>query len=254
MSRTFRTLLSDTWRCLSFVGVGAGLLMLGACAGGSDIFGSSPPPAVQPPQAQLPAEAGPGQVKVALILPLSASGNAAVAAQSMKNAAEMALAEFNSPNVFLMVKDDLGTPSGAQQAAQQALDEGAEVILGPLFAQSVQAAAQVARPRNVPIIAFSTDASVAARGVYLLSFLPESDVDRIVEYAIANGKRSFAALLSDGAYGNVVEAELKQVVELARAGKLKPIPIEKRPLSEVSRTLDELKAGTIVGRVVAEIG
>ncbi len=48
-------------------------------------------------------------------------------------------------------------------------------------------------------------------------------------------------------------AELKQVVELARAGKLRPIPIEKRPLSEVSRTLDELKAGTIVGRVVAEI-
>jgi D-arabinose 1-dehydrogenase-like Zn-dependent alcohol dehydrogenase len=49
-------------------------------------------------------------------------------------------------------------------------------------------------------------------------------------------------------------AELKQVVELARAGKLKPIPIEKRPLSEVSRTLDELKTGKIVGRVVAEIG
>jgi D-arabinose 1-dehydrogenase-like Zn-dependent alcohol dehydrogenase len=48
-------------------------------------------------------------------------------------------------------------------------------------------------------------------------------------------------------------AELKQVVELARAGKLKPIPIEKRPLSEVSRTLDELKTGKIVGRVVAQI-
>jgi D-arabinose 1-dehydrogenase-like Zn-dependent alcohol dehydrogenase len=48
-------------------------------------------------------------------------------------------------------------------------------------------------------------------------------------------------------------AELKQVVDLARAGKLKQIPIEKRPLSEVSRTLDQLKAGTIVGRVVAQI-
>jgi D-arabinose 1-dehydrogenase-like Zn-dependent alcohol dehydrogenase len=48
--------------------------------------------------------------------------------------------------------------------------------------------------------------------------------------------------------------ELKKVVELARSGKLKPIPIEKRPLAEVSRTLDELKAGQIVGRVVAEIG
>ncbi len=48
-------------------------------------------------------------------------------------------------------------------------------------------------------------------------------------------------------------AELKEVVALARAGKIKPIPIEKRPLAEVSRTLDQLKAGSIVGRVVAAI-
>ncbi|HEY2990401.1 MAG TPA: alcohol dehydrogenase [Candidatus Binatia bacterium] len=48
-------------------------------------------------------------------------------------------------------------------------------------------------------------------------------------------------------------AELNEVVALARAGKLQPIPIQKRPLSEVNRTLDELKAGAIVGRVVVEI-
>jgi len=48
-------------------------------------------------------------------------------------------------------------------------------------------------------------------------------------------------------------AELKEVVALARAGKLKRIPIEKRPLSEVSRSLDQLKAGAVIGRVVAEI-
>ncbi len=48
-------------------------------------------------------------------------------------------------------------------------------------------------------------------------------------------------------------AELKAVVELARAGKLKQIPIEVRPLAEVSRTLDELKVGKVVGRVVAKM-
>ena len=73
-------------------------------------------------------------VKVGLILPLSATGNAGVAAQSMKNAAEMALAEFQNPNIQLLVKDDGGSPQGAQQGAQQALAEGAEIILGPLFA------------------------------------------------------------------------------------------------------------------------
>jgi len=56
---------------------------------------------------------------------------------SMRNAAEMALAEFNAPDLQLLVKDDAGTAPGAQQAAQQALDEGAEIILGPLFALSV---------------------------------------------------------------------------------------------------------------------
>ncbi len=48
-------------------------------------------------------------------------------------------------------------------------------------------------------------------------------------------------------------AEIKEVVALARRGKLKPMPIQKRPLSEVSRTLDELKAGAVVGRVVVEM-
>ncbi len=113
----------------------------------------------------------------------------------MKNAADMALAEFSAPNIQLLVKDDGGTAEAARQGAQQALDEGAEIILGPLFAQSVSVVGQLARARNVPVIAFSTDANVASHGVYLLSFLPESDVDRIVQHATSTGKRSFAALI-----------------------------------------------------------
>jgi ABC-type branched-subunit amino acid transport system substrate-binding protein len=128
----------------------------------------------------------------------------------MKNAAEMALSEFQNPNVQLLIKDDAGSAQGAQQGAQQAIDEGAEIILGPLFAASVPATAQVARTRGISVIAFSTDSSVAGRGVYLLSFLPESDVNRIVEYAVSIGKRSFAAMVPENAYGNVVETAFKQ--------------------------------------------
>src|SRR3954454_12255619 len=173
-------------------------LLVAGCSGmpGADYFSFGAPP--PPPPAQ-PSAVGAGQVKVALILPLSAQGNGAAVAQSMRNAAEMALAEFSNPDIQLLVKDDGGTSGGAQQAAQQALAEGAEIVLGPLFAHSVGVVGAAARQRGVPVIAFSTDVSVAARGVYLLSFLPESDVDRIVEYAMASGKRSFAAMLSEGA-------------------------------------------------------
>src|ERR1700742_2772934 len=201
------------------VGLILGAPLLSACAGVQQSLNqfsnpfSSPGPAPGPAgPAQQPEAVGNGQVKVGLILPLSASGNAGVAAQSMKNAAEMALAEFQNPNIQLLIKDDGGSAQGAQQGTQQALDEGAEIILGPLFALSVPATAQLARARGVSVIAFSTDSSVASRGIYLLSFLPESDVNRIIEYSASTGKRSFAALLPDNAYGNVVEAAFKQAV------------------------------------------
>jgi len=200
------------------VGLILGAPLLGACAGMqqfSSPFGSQPEAGPAGPPQQ-PLAVGTGQVKVGLILPLSAAGNAGVAAQSMRNAAEMALAEFQNPNIQLLIKDDGGSPQGASQGTQQALDEGAEIILGPLFAASVPPTAQLARTRGVSVIAFSTDSSVAGRGVYLLSFLPESDVNRIVEYSASIGKKSFAALLPDNAYGNVVEATFKQAVPRRR--------------------------------------
>jgi ABC-type branched-subunit amino acid transport system substrate-binding protein len=226
------------------LGLVAATLTLAGCTSSSfDRLGASqpPPPAPEPqPGAPPPgggATIGTGQIHVALILPLSAQGNAGVAATSMKNAAELALAEFKDPNIQLLVKDDGGTPQGAQAAAQQALAEGAEIIIGPLFAQSVNAVGQVARQRNIPVIAFSTDASVAAHGVYLLSFLPETDVRRIVDYAISRGKRSFAALMPDNAYGSVVEAAFQQ--EVARRGG-RVVALEKYPL-DPSRMTESIR-------------
>jgi hypothetical protein len=204
----------------SAIGLILGAPLLGACAGSfSNPFGSSQPEAGPSGTPQQPLAVGTGQVKVGLILPLSAAGNAGVAAQSMKNAAEMALAEFQNPNIQLLIKDDAGSAQGASQGTQQALDEGAEIILGPLFASSVPAAAQLTRAKGVNVIAFSTDSSVAGRGVFLLSFLPESDVNRIVEYSAGIGKKSFAALLPENAYGNVVEATFKQAVP-RRGGRI----------------------------------
>ena len=216
-------------RGLSVVATG---IMVAACT--TQLGGGTASPGGEPATA---AQAADGQVRIALILPLTAQGNAGLAAQSMKNAAEMALAEFKVSNVQLLVKDDGGSPQGAQNAARQAISEGAEIIVGPLFAQSVSAAGQVARSSNIPVIAFSTDASVAARGVYLLSFLPETDVRRIVEYAASRGKRSFAALLPDNAYGTVVEAAFQQ--EVARRGG-RVVVLEKYP-HDANRTAEAVR-------------
>jgi len=224
----------------------AGLLgtagaFLAGCSQTSQYLSSTPP---QSPQTPLAATIGTGQVKAGLILPLSAAGNAGVAGQALRNAAEMAVAEFNNPNIQLLVKDDGGTAEAARVGAQQAIDEGAEIILGPLFAQSVGFVGQVARPRNVPVIAFSTDANVASAGIYLLSFLPETDVDRIVQYAASAGKHSYAALIPDNPYGTVVEAAFKQAV--ARRGgqvvALERYPHDKATMANPVRSVGQASA------------
>jgi len=209
-----RGMVARGWWPVAIAAALAAAVCLAGCSGtvnSGDLsagFGAAPAPAV-------PGRSG-GDFKVGLILPLSAGGNAGAAGQAMRNAAEMALAEVGDSNIQLLPKDDSGTGQGAQTAVQQAVDEGAQVVLGPLFAHSVTSAKPVARDRGVPMIAFSTDSNVAAPGAYLLSFLPESDVDRVVDYAISQGKHSFIGLIPGTAYGTVVEGEFKQSV--ARRG------------------------------------
>ncbi|MFZ2019766.1 MAG: ABC transporter substrate-binding protein, partial [Methyloceanibacter sp.] len=140
-----------------------------SCGGGSGGFPSGPS-----------ITGSTGAVKVALLLPIGAGGSTQGIAKALKQAAELALFDFDNPNVVLVPKDTQGTPGGARAAAEAAVHEGAELILGPLFAQEVEAVAPVARQANIPVIAFSSDEKVAGGGVYLLSFLAGRDVPRIV--------------------------------------------------------------------------
>ncbi len=185
------------------------ILVLAACT-------SIDVPTVEEALPPVPGEVlGTGTTKVALLLPLSATGNAAQLAKDMRNAADLALREFPNSNIQILIKDDRGTPNGARDATTTAIAEGAKLILGPVFAQAVAATGAIAKPAGVPVVAFSTDSSNASKGVYLMSFLPQSDVDRIVTYAASQGRQSIAALLPANAYGTVVEATLQRVAASA---------------------------------------
>jgi len=155
---------------------------------------------------------GTGAVKVALLLPRSASGNGGETARAFRNAAELAMRDFPNAGIQVTVHDTKGTPAGAQSAIGTALAQGAEIVLGPVFSAEVAAVAPQARGAGVPVVAFSSDAGVAGPGVYLLSFLPADDVDRIVSYSASQGRKSFAALLPANAYGAVVEASFRRRV------------------------------------------
>jgi ABC-type branched-subunit amino acid transport system substrate-binding protein len=200
---------------LGIAGVATGLA--GCDQGGRSgslpgMFGTGGPALpVKPDGEPNPNTLGKGEVKVALILPTSAGGQSSQVAQQLRNAAELALREATAgPGLTILVKDDLGTTEGGEAAASQAIQEGAQLIMGPLNAVSARGVAVPARQAAVPVVTFTTDASVASRGVYLIGFLPVVDVERIVAFTASQGKRSFAAMVPDDAYGAVTEAAFRQ--------------------------------------------
>lgn len=160
----------------------------------------------QPGYLRLPGMADGTPVRVGVILPFTsgAPGTRALA-QSMLKAAELALFDANNRNIVLITADEGNGGAAAADAAQKLLAQGAEVIVGPLFGPSVQAVAPIARDRGVPVLAFSTEKAVAGNGAYLLSFLPQNEVRRVVSFAYANGHRQFAALVPQTTYGDVAQ-------------------------------------------------
>jgi ABC-type branched-subunit amino acid transport system substrate-binding protein len=188
------------------------LLALSACA----------PSRVSPPEAatQLPLEVEePTEIRVGLLLPLS--GAAAPLGEDMLSAAQMALFDVGENDLVLLPRDTGGTATGARQAAQEVIEEGAEVILGPLFSQAVEAVGPVARQADIRVLAFSNAASAAKEDVFLLGFRPEEQVVRVVRYALDQGLVEIAGLAPDDPYGRTAMQALRQAV-LERGGRLGP--------------------------------
>ena len=189
--------------------LGGGLVLtLGGCnAVGVDMPSDSaqPGPAAPPANGPLVGEKlGTGPVRVGMILPLTQNGGGPnPIGVSMRNAAQLAIDGFGAPYITLMIEDDHSSSDAAAQAAQAELGAGAQLILGPVFANDVRSASAAAKSAGKPMIAFSTDVTVAAPGVYLLSFLIQGYVDRIIQYAVSSGKKSFAIMAPQNDYGSV---------------------------------------------------
>lgn len=150
-------------------------------------------------------------VKVAILLPLS--GPQASTGEALLQAAQLAVFDIGYTNFELMPRDTKGTTSGAAQAANSAIQDGAQLILGPLFANSVRAVKSVAKPRGINVIAFSTDWTLADSSTYLMGFMPTTQVERVTQYAIQNGYKNFALIAPKDAYGNLVSERFTQTAQ-----------------------------------------
>ncbi len=193
------------------------LALLSACATGPE-RPQAPEPVREAPRPIEPEAKAPPlaeDVKIGVLLPLS--GQYADVGEALLNAASLAVFDTGDRRLVLVPRDTQGTALGAEHAAQQLVADGVRVIIGPLLAAEVRSVAPVAEEQGINVIAFSTDRSVAGRGVHLLSFAPEEEVRRVVRYAASRGHKSFAALVPQTPYGATVARAFARAVEEAGA-------------------------------------
>ncbi len=189
--------------------------------------------------------------RVAVIVPTTGTDGAI--GQSIANAANLALADTGEKGLRLTVYDSAAA-GGAAGAAQRAIADGNRLILGPLLAENVRAAAPMARRAGVPIVSFSNDESVAGNGVYIMGFTPTQSINRVILHANSAGKSRFAALVPTGLYGERASQAMRAAVRRS-GGRITVVEQYNRTPSAVRAAAARLKGkGNFDAILIADAG
>jgi hypothetical protein len=181
-------------------------------------------------------------VQVALLVPIG-TGDAtdAFLAQNLENAARMAIVDLQGVAIDLRVYDTGADAAQAAAAATRAVDEGAKIILGPLYAEAANAAGIAVRSRGVNVLAFSNNTSIAGGNVFVLGATFENTAKRLATYAATTGFDRMMVVHGDdvpGAVGRdaIVQAIVKSGATLAG---VESYPLSQQGILEASSLIAE---------------
>ncbi|MBR1777421.1 MAG: penicillin-binding protein activator [Alphaproteobacteria bacterium] len=150
-------------------------------------------------------------VRVGVLLPLT--GSFAKLGEALRNAAMMSLFDIGSQRLILQFYNTEGSAEGARKAAELAISQGAELIIGPVYAKAVRAVRPATHSANVGVITFSSDPVNLGDGVYTISTLTSQQVEHIIHFACDKGYKRFAVLSQDNAVGDIISMAAKSAVD-----------------------------------------
>ena len=163
-----------------------------------------------------PATGSGGTVQVALLVP-SGSGQSQdeLFGQNLENAARLAMADLSGVTIDLRVYRTGGSPAQASALAKQAVDEGAQVILGPFYSEEANAAGVAVASSGVNVLAFSNNAAIAGGNVFVLGQTFDNTARRLASFAVRSGKSKILIVHDRNVAGEVGKAAIERGVAAA---------------------------------------
>ena len=159
--------------------------------------------------------------KVGVMLPLS--GEHSVIGNLILNAVEMAIFQTKEKKLELHIKDTEGNPDIAKKILAELIDEGVEIVIGPLFSKSLAAIQSSVTKNNINIFALTNNINLRNKGIWIFGVDPQAQTEKVLQYALEKGSKNIAALLPQNAYGlllydtisNFAEANLIKIKKIA---------------------------------------
>lgn len=152
-------------------------------------------------------------IPVALLVPKgSGQSGDAILAQSLENAALLAISDLQGINIDLRVYDTAGSADTAAAVATQAVGEGAKIILGPVYAEAANAVGKAVRGKNINVLAFSNNPAIAGGNVFILGPTFANTANRLTRYAAAQGKANIVVVHGSDAAGVAGQSAIQSAI------------------------------------------
>ena len=205
------SLIRTCGRRVTAAAAGSALALVASCTTATGPIVVSDGPMIDPTQ----------PVQVALLIPKSYEKTASIA-ESLEQAAQMAIADLGDIRIDLRVFDTGGNPEQAALVARQAVQEGAKIILGPLLAENAKAVGAAVADSGVNVLSFSNNASIAGNNVFVLGPTFNNTANRLVSYAASQGKtkavivhpRTLEGELGKAALENATQSSTLEIVAI----------------------------------------
>ncbi len=167
-------------------------------------------------------------VPVALLVPRGSgqAGDAALA-QSLENAARLAMSDLQNVQIDLRVYDTAGNAGTASTVAQQAASDGAKIIIGPVYAQAANAAGLAVLNNGVNVLSFSNNPSIAGGNVFVLGPTFQNTANRLVNYARGQGKTGMVIVHSNDAAGQLGQTAIANALGSSRVNNAGSVGYER---------------------------
>lgn len=156
-------------------------------------------------------------VQVAILVPGgSADSGEAVLAESLENAARLAIADLETTQgateIDLRVYNTAGQPAQAAQVAIAAANDGADIILGPVFGEAANAAGVAVAGRNINVLSFSNNPGIAGGNVFVLGPTFDNTARRLVRHAVAQGLTRVMVVYDRTTAGQIARTAIERAI------------------------------------------